>query len=164
LASFPGKCAQDDRTPEKRKVGSSTLPLTTRSEQAFCLLTCGNAIIAPRLAIARRCPSKTSGDRLRQSTTARGLHGPDEPSGCKPQARARSGRARQVARGVCGRACERLCVPVAVLSCCTELTLTCQGGSVRLPLATLAPLGSSASLASTVAGGDCLEPADSSKC
>jgi hypothetical protein len=28
---FPGKCSQDDRTPEKRKVGSSTLPLTTRT-------------------------------------------------------------------------------------------------------------------------------------
>jgi hypothetical protein len=65
----------------------------------------------------------------------------------------------------CLRSCMRAVVrPRCCTSCCTELTHTCQGGSVRLPLATVAPLESSASLASTVAGGDCLEPADSSKC
>ena len=48
------------------------------------------------------------------------------PSGCKLLARARSERARQLASGVYGRAYERLCVPVAVFSCCTELTFKCQ--------------------------------------
>jgi hypothetical protein len=32
-------------------------------------------------------------------------------------------------------------VPRCCTSCCTELTIKCQGGSVRLPLATLAPPG-----------------------
>jgi hypothetical protein len=47
-------------------------------------------------------------------------------------ARARSGRARQLAGVVCGRACERLRADVAVRPACTALTVTRQGNPVRL--------------------------------
>jgi hypothetical protein len=62
LEPFPGKCSRDDRPPEKRKVGSSTLPLTTRSEQAICLLTCGSVTWCrtwPPPTGARSRPPKT---------------------------------------------------------------------------------------------------------
>ena len=48
--------------PEKRKVGSSTLPLTTRSIRQFCLSTCGNAIFGHTWSLpasARSGPLKT---------------------------------------------------------------------------------------------------------
>src|SRR5262249_31117098 len=60
----------------QRKVGGSTPPLTTRSDQAIRPLTCGNALFWPSSAAAPWCPSETPGDRLWQSTAARGLHGP----------------------------------------------------------------------------------------
>jgi hypothetical protein len=72
---------RDDRLlllPEKRKVGSSTLPLTTRSEQAILPSHLRQRHLVRCLATARRCPSGTSGDRLWQSATARGLHGPND--------------------------------------------------------------------------------------
>jgi hypothetical protein len=63
--------------PEKRKVGSSTLPLTTRSDQAILPVYLRQRYFGPHLLAARRCPSKTSHDRLWRFTAARGLHGPE---------------------------------------------------------------------------------------
>jgi hypothetical protein len=37
MGPFPGKRSRDDRAPEKRKVGSSTLPLTTSFNQEISL-------------------------------------------------------------------------------------------------------------------------------
>jgi hypothetical protein len=65
------------RSPEKRKVGSSTLPLTTRSDQAILPVYLRQRYFGPHLLAARRCPSKTSHDRLWRFTAARGLHGPE---------------------------------------------------------------------------------------
>jgi hypothetical protein len=64
--------------PEKRKVGSSTLPLTTRSEQQFCILTCGNVILCgawPLPAGARPRPLETGygGPLLHAGCTAPAL-------------------------------------------------------------------------------------------
>jgi len=43
LGALSGNCSKDDRAPEKRKVGSSTLPLTTTTRgDAVCPFTCGN--------------------------------------------------------------------------------------------------------------------------
>jgi len=57
---------------------------------------------------------------------------PARPSGCKLQANARSGRARQVA-SVSTVAHASGCALCCCTFCCTDLTLTRQGNSVRLP-------------------------------
>ena len=59
----------------------------------------------------------SSGYRSMAVVTASFGHakGTRHASRCELQARARSGRAGQVASGVYGRACERLCGPVAVV-------------------------------------------------
>ena len=64
------------RQPEKRKVGSSTLPLTTRSEQAILPSYCGNATLCrawPLPAGARPRPLETGygGPLLHADCTAR---------------------------------------------------------------------------------------------
>ena len=64
----------------QRKVGGSTPPLTTRSDQAIRLLTCGNANFGRVWPPPPRCPPETPQPRLGQSIAARGLHGPP----CQP--------------------------------------------------------------------------------
>ena len=57
-----GRGAEMHRQSEKRKVGSSTLPLTTRSDQAILPVTCGNATLRyawPLPAGARPRPLET---------------------------------------------------------------------------------------------------------
>jgi hypothetical protein len=53
VGAFPGKRSRDDRAPEKRKVGSSTLPLTTR-EDFVGPFTCGNGQQSGNAAWHRR--------------------------------------------------------------------------------------------------------------
>jgi hypothetical protein len=60
--------------PEKRKVGSSTVPLTTRSDQAILPSRLRKHLFGPKRAAAARCPLETAGDRPRPITTARRVH------------------------------------------------------------------------------------------
>jgi hypothetical protein len=65
------------------------------------------------------------------------------PPGCKLQARARSGRARQVVGVVYGRACERLCAPLLlyVLLYCLDIYASKQLGQTPVSHASSSGVG-----------------------
>ena len=61
-AVIKSKAVMLARQPEKRKVGSSTLPLTTRSDEAILPFTCASAIFSCTQSLpasARPGPFKT---------------------------------------------------------------------------------------------------------